>query len=168
MSIDPRCGVVTSVSHDESDFRSVEELQPEYLIVWSSSFGEIDRQEVKLRAASALAALGLFFIQNPGVSYDQVLDYGRLSVPERRILLYSTHGQVEADADSGLVVRDGITSPEWESAKRPLRLNIEEFRSLNPGVEAVGEFDILNFGYWMNDGTLCPAVLRDNGEEIHP
>jgi hypothetical protein len=77
----------------------------------------------------------------------------------KRITLYSSHGEAVFDAVTGECLRDSLSCTDWPWEHHPKRLDLGEFRRLNPGVEPVGEFDILYFGYWMNNGRHEPAVL---------
>lgn len=82
------------------------------------------------------------------------------------ITLHSSHGEATFDAATGELIKDGLDPRSFPDAKHPKRLDLEEFKRLNPDTEADGDFDILMFGYWTKDGTHCPAVWDHNAEEL--
>lgn len=60
--------------------------------------------------------------------------------------LFSSHGKIEFDVDSGFV-----TATELDRAftGRPYKIDVDEWRLRYPGEDMEGEHDILDFGFWL-------------------
>lgn len=78
----------------------------------------------------------------------------------RTFLIYSSHGELSADVDTGDVVSSMLYVPVDPEAKPLLqiaRFDVDEWER-HYGRPPALRIDILDLGYWLHDGTYEPPV----------
>lgn len=70
---------------------------------------------------------------------------------------YSSYGTLVFDADTGDVFPEQV-SLDPDFGEIPARVNVAEWQRRYPGEDICLGNDILDYGYWMADGTYVPPA----------
>jgi hypothetical protein len=81
-----------------------------------------------------------------------VREDGTFHVPGKTFFVYSSGGSLKVDAENGLVVECTTHRNEDNELKQIVRFDIEEYNAHYNVHEIPGALDILDLGYWNQDG----------------
>lgn len=81
------------------------------------------------------------------------------------ITIYSSHGEATFDAITGELKQDDLSCADFPPECHPFKLDIAEWVKAWPGEKFENGGDILDWGYWLKDGTYV-VPEEDYREEV--
>ena len=97
--------------------------------------------------------MGYFITSHPYDAGDNIFVQDEDDV-EKTFTIYSSHGELSVRVDDGEILNVDSTEDEDDYLPNIARIDIDEWEAQYPGEELKdSHHDILNFGYWNNDGS---------------